>query len=243
MKKNIEWLLGDEKESAYHLEQYDKPKEYSKYLLKKFIEWELDKESNCILDLGCGAGAVTYSFAKANPNINFVGIDINPKYIAYANDHKIANTSFEVKDFKEISNANGNFEGILCLQTLSWINSYDKMINTMINLNPKWILITSLYYDGPVDAKIKIIDFSRSMGNHNFRSSYYNIYSIDRLEQKVNKKGYRIINKEPFIFPYDLSKPQNSSMGTYTEKLLSEQRIQISGPILMSWYTLLIKKK
>ena len=210
--------------------------------MKKFKEWQLDKESNSILDIGCGAGAVTYSFAKANPKINFVGLDINPNYIKFANEHKIKNTSFVVKDFKEISSGNGSYDGIICLQTLSWINNYEQIVNTMIKLLPKWILVTSLFYDGPVDARIKIKDYSRTMGTNNFRSSFYNIYSIDKFKEKINKKGYDIFIKEPFILPFDLIQPLNKGMGTFTQKTTSGERSQLSGPILMSWYTIVIKK-
>lgn len=243
MKENIEWLQGDEKELAYHLDQYNNPKEYSKYLIKKFTEWRLDKKTNSVLDLGCGAGAVTYYFAKENPQISFVGLDINPKYIDFANNHKVSNTSFEVKDFKDLKSEIGYYDGIMCLQTLSWISNYNRIVNAMIKLNPKWIMITSLFYDGPVDAKIIIKDYSRSMGKYNYRSSHYNIYSIDKFDNMINKKGYKIVRKEPYIFPFDLPKPQSSGMGTYTEKVSEDKRIQISGPILMSWYTLLIIKE
>ena len=43
----------------------------------------------------------------------------------------------------------------------------------------------------------------------------------------------------------DIEKPSNlDSMGTYTQRLMGDKirRIQISGPLLMNWYMLLIEK-
>jgi len=42
---------------------------------------------------------------------------------------------------------------------------------------------------------------------------------------------------------YIIEKPMDRSMGTYTLKLENGELLQISGPILMSWYTLLIKRQ
>ena len=81
-----------------------------------------------------------------------------------------------VKDFKDLKSEIGYYDGIMCLQTLSWISNYNRIVNAMIKLNPKWIMITSLFYDGPVDAKIIIKDYSRSMGKYNYRSSHISVH-------------------------------------------------------------------
>ena len=75
------------------------------------------------------------------------------------------------------------------------------------------------------------------------REAFYNIYSISRFDNELKKIGYRIEKAIPFVINADLPKPNiTSGMSTYTVMTKENIRLQISGPILMSWYTLLIKK-
>ena len=112
----------------------------------------------------------------------------------------------------------------------------------MFKLKPKWILITSLFYDGPVEAKIKIKDYSRQMGEKKYRQTYYNIYSLNEVKKISNRNGYDLTDYKPFILPFDIEKPEDKGRGTYTIKLHNGYRIQISGPLIMPWYTPLLKK-
>ena len=187
-------------------------------------------------------GVVTHFFSKKFPETFFHGIDINPKYISIAESNKLPNTTFSVSDISNLRFNENYFHGIICLQTLSWMKNYKKPFLNMFKIYPKWILITSLFYNGPVEAEIVIKDYSRKMGNKEYRKSYYNIYSIDEVETYAKKFRYYLDKCEPFIFPYDLPKPVEKGMGTYTERLADTKRIQISEPLLMPWYTLLFKK-
>ena len=121
------------------------------------------------------------------------------------------------------------------------MENYQESLNEMIKLKPDWILITSLFYNGPVEAKIQITDHSRSVGSDNFRKSFYNIYSLDEIKKYIEKKKYTLDKVEPFKFPFELTMPINKGMGTYTEKLDNGELIQMSGPLRMPWYTLLFK--
>ena len=57
---------------------------------------------------------------------------------------------------------------------------------------------------------------------------------------------YEIVKSSRFDIEIDIPKPNNRDvMGTFTEKVegsLEYQRLQISGPLLMNWYFVLIKK-
>jgi len=46
---------------------------------------------------------------------------------------------------------------------------------------------------------------------------------------------------EKFNIAIDLAKPAKPKFGTYTEKTEKEERLQISGYMLMLWYNILIK--
>jgi hypothetical protein len=56
------------------------------------------------------------------------------------------------------------------------------------------------------------------------------------------QRGYEDFVFQPFNIDIDLPKPAHDGMGTYTEQLENGQRIQISGPVFMSWYFILARK-
>lgn len=91
---------------------------------------------------------------------------------------------------------------------------------------PQTSLFTSLFYDGQVDASITIKDYSRKMSNIGYRETYYNIYSIPRLNSELRKIGYYIDKAIPFVIDIDLPKPQNTSgMTTYT--IMTEEKARL----------------
>jgi SAM-dependent methyltransferase len=242
LEKNIEWLKGDEKELLYHTSQFDKPKEHTKQVSNLLNEWGLIHPNIKILDLGCRTGANDYYFAKQYPEVYFHGIDINEEYIKIVNSKKLLNTSFSCGDLLNLSVKQFIYSGILCLQTISWMDHYKQPLQSMFDLLPDWIIITSLFYDGPVEAEIKITDYSRTMGAENYRKSFYNIYSLDNIELFANQNKFTLKIAKEFVFPFELSQPKTREMGTYTKKLIDGTIIQISGPLLMPWYTLLFEK-
>lgn len=241
--KNSEWLSGDEKELNYHLNQYSVPKEYTKQIIQLLNKWKLIFPKEKILDLGCGAGANCYFFAKQYPLATFHGIDINPHYIELANNHKLRNVDYFVGDILNLGGfKKSKYTGILSIQTLSWMENYKESLSAMLSLKPKWVIVTSLFYDGPVDAKIRITDYSKFVENNKPRESFYNIYSLEKFNEYLKKLGYSIKKQEPFISPIDLPKQKDKGMGTYTELKANGVRMQVSGPLLMPWFTILIKE-
>jgi len=242
---SYEWLNIDEKEFQYHQSQYENPKRYTIEILNIFNKFNLEHNTNKIFDIGCGAGAITNLFSERYPNIEFIGFDLNPNYIDFAKKKSTSNSTFSVLDiYKDLDLLNNHLiDGLFCFQTLSWLNNYSVFIDILNKTNPSWSMVTSLFYDGPVDAQILIKDYNRFMGEFDYRKSFYNIYSIPIFNEELNKIGYYIAEVLPFNIDIELPKPVDKSMSTYTEKLTNGNKLQISGPILMSWYTLIIKKQ
>jgi len=243
---STEWLKIDQKELEYHLSQYARPKAYTLEVLDIFKKAGLDQSVKSVLDFGCGGGAVTNLFAKQYPSITFKGVDINSSYVALANEKSEPNATYAVFDLYNeddlLALKTERFNCILSFQTLSWLKDYDQFLKLMSVTLPDYCVITSLFYDGPVEAQIKIKDITRSMGDINYRESYYNIYSLDLLKSNLEGIGYCIDQAIPFEIGFDLPKPDDGSMSTYTETLANGKRLQISGPILMNWFTIIIKK-
>jgi SAM-dependent methyltransferase len=203
-----------------------------------------DPNVKMILDVGAGAGANLYYMAQRYTNYLFKGIDLNANLITLGNkklqENLVKNASLDEGDLYKIPiDYRNNFDGIVMFQTLSWLPEYKKPIKKMVSLNPKWIALTSLFYDGEVNCKIETQDYTRPLNNYPYKEAFYNIYAIRLVKELFEEYGYRKFIYVPFEIDIDIPKPSHSGMGTYTEKLQNGKRIQISGPLLMPWYFIL----
>jgi SAM-dependent methyltransferase len=228
---------------SYHTDQWRKPKQQT-IEFSDFISGFVKRNSN-IIDLGCGAGAPTYFIARNYTEANFLGIDKDPSLIRIAND-KIDNTidgmniKYKVGDI-ENSYGYSDINGVISLQTLSWLEGYEKMVeNVYLNLSPDWFAVTSLFYPGSISAKTNIIEHKDA------RNIHYNTYSIPEIERFSQNFGYILSDLKNFEINFDINPPKNlDRMGTFTNLVKdgeSTKRLQISGPLLMNWYFLLFRK-
>jgi hypothetical protein len=221
----------------------------------KFCDWleqlgALSQKSTCnILDIGTGKGANLYYMQKRFSKCQFEGIDINNDYIkegnAFFESEKISSCKLEYGDLYELHSEKyaGRFEGVVSYQTLSWLPEYEIALTEMIKLNPEWISLTSLFYEGLIDAKIEIHSYNNPREKKSSRTISYNTYSLPRLENFFFEKGYKIFKFCPFEIDIDLPKPADLYMQTYTQKLNDGKRLQISGPLLMNWFFIFAAKK
>jgi hypothetical protein len=102
------------------------------------------------------------------------------------------------------------------------------------NFNKKkfpFVAFSSLIYEGKVDYKIYVKDFSKS----EFTEGWYNIYSIYTLKNILIKKGYKNFKFQKYDIRYDLSKPNHGGMQSYTVKSYSGKRIIFSGALHMPY--------
>jgi hypothetical protein len=69
------------------------------------------------------------------------------------------------------------------------------------------------------------------------------IGKLGYTQKFFREKGFSKFEYIPFEIDIDLPKPVGTGFdGTYTETLKNGERIQISGPILMSWYFVLAQQ-
>lgn len=239
-----EWRDIDEAAYAYHLAQWMDQKQSTRHFVD-FIG-ELFAKSKRVIDLGCGGGAATFYLSQKNPNTKILGIDYSAELVALAAklaiDNNATNLQFGTGDWFDLS-ARDDVDGVVSLQTLSWLPGFEKPFSEIFDkLNPRWIALTSLFYEGDISCTINVDEHARN------RRSFYNVYSIPAIARYVGKYGYKISRKSKFLIDVDIEKPANlDNMGTYTVPLKAgmdskSERLQISGPLLMTWYFLLIEK-
>jgi ubiquinone/menaquinone biosynthesis C-methylase UbiE len=243
-QKRDEWKNMDQAAYAYHLQQWTEQKQSTKRFAD-FIDDSLS-EAQEVIDLGCGAGAATFCLAQKHPKTRIVGVDYSADLIALAGqlavDKQMPNLQFETGDWFDLNRRSG-IDGVVSLQTLSWLPGFEKPLEEIFEkLNPKWVALTSLFYEGDISCTIEVDEHSRK------RRSFYNVYSIPAVMRHVGKFGYKVSRKLRFVIDIDIEKPANADhMATYTVPSkdsagVFDERLQISGPLLMSWYFLLIEQ-
>lgn len=238
----METSWSDDRSMQYHLDQFTNQKRSTQY----FYEFcaELLNQSQFVIDIGCGTGAATHFIAKSSPSTKVLGIDSDSILIRNAKSIveqvPLPNLDFEVADLYRMEDSDSICDGVVSLQTISWLDGIDEpMISIFTKLQPRWIALSSLFYEGDITATIVIDEHKRN------RQSNYNVYSIPKLDRLSKEFGYVVTKVKKFTIDVDLPKPLDIDfMSTYTEKIVSaeeDERIQISGPILMNWYFVLIE--
>ena len=239
------WFTDDERDKEYHMGQFKRIYRSTEVFTEKIKPYIQSSSSVC--DMACGCGANTAYLAQMFPEISFTGIDFNPNDVKIGsdiikNDLNLKNVTLKSGDWYHPSQEDINvYDGIVSFQTLSWLPGYKKEIACLAELNPKWIAISSLFFEVQIDFDIKIHEYDRKDADGS-RDSYYNIYSLPKVREEFDKLGYH--NFEFFKFDIDIDIPQShpNHMGTYTQKTEDGKRLQISGSLLMPWYFIVASK-
>ncbi|MBD3352537.1 MAG: methyltransferase domain-containing protein [Candidatus Lokiarchaeota archaeon] len=247
MKENYYKKKLDDKALKYHLKQFEKPYR-STIKFCEFIEKYIDDiPKNGIIDIACGSGANVYYMNKIW-NTRTIGMDFNPELVKIGksfakNKENIDFLQMDLYKLNEIKNRekilnliNRKKFGITSYQTLSWLKSWKLPFEKMLSLEPSWICISSLFYDGPLEYKIVVKDLTR-----NGIEYFYNIYSIQKIADLLTEYGYNCYYKK-FEIDMELPKPKDGNIGTYTIKS-EEGLLQMSGALYLPWYFILGKKK
>ncbi|HOE11887.1 MAG TPA: class I SAM-dependent methyltransferase [bacterium] len=228
----------------YAKRQFDIPKRSTVFFCDFLDKKQLMKPGHHLVDFGAGAGAVIHYMAGKHPDIRFTGVELNPELVEYGNrrfhdDHLEDRCRLIQGDcYNPNPDLLGNVDGIFSVQTIMVLNDIQALIDAVTNLRPKWFAANSLFFDGNVDAKVEINDYTDPLKGGGYTIRPYNIWSIPRIHERFAAKGYTEFQSLPFEIDMDLPKPNGGGMGTYTETLRNGKRIQISGPLLMSWYFL-----
>lgn len=121
-----------------------------------------------ILDIATGKGATLYYMKQRFPGCTYTGIDINSDFVQegtqFFEQSKIQGCKLEYGDLYHLDFGAlaHKFEGVMMLQTLSWLPEYENALSEIVKLNPKWIALTSLFYNGLVECKTEIQEYKHA---------------------------------------------------------------------------------
>lgn len=235
------WI--DEHSMEYHMKQWYEPKRSTDFFIKFFHD-ELST-ADYVLDIGSGAGAATFQIASTYPETIFKGIELSPELVQHANSliskYPNTNLSFELGDWFQLESKNRNADGVISLQTISWIEELNKPLEEIFTkIQPNWVGLSGLFFEGDISCRTEVIEHTKG------RSVSYNTYAIPEVRRIAKNFGYEVYSLTPFEIDIDIPKPTDIDiLGTYTKQVVNEdqeERIQISGPLLLNWYCLKLRK-
>ena len=113
--------------------KYKKASTHQKEWGNKIISEFSLKDTESILDLGCGDGVLTANLAQLVPNGKVVGIDASEGMIKEAKKIKLENLSFIQADINNLQ-LNEKFDVVFSNATLHWIKDQRKLISTILSL-------------------------------------------------------------------------------------------------------------
>ena len=132
-------------------------------------------------------------------------------------------------------------DGVIFLQTMSWLTNWKESLKQLSKLNTKWIAISSLFYEGLIEAEIIINNYPDTKSEPT--SFPHNIYSMPIVEEYLKVLGFKNFYWKKFELKTPLKKPNNiNKMGSYTIEDKNGKLITISGPIMMPWSFLVAKR-
>tara|TARA_B100000029_G_C17589676_1_gene962132 strand:+ start:2355 stop:3104 length:750 start_codon:yes stop_codon:yes gene_type:complete len=230
----------------YHQRQYDKPYETTTQIFD-FLNKKFALKNKTILDLGCGAGANIYYAKKNFKTSDAIGIDLNSILIRNAkkimDKKKIKDVEFyldDIENYKKVKKRiSAKIDVVTILQVLSVLDDYKKVLSSAINLKPNYIIVSSLFWDGYLDIKIKVNFLKKNKSGYK-KSSIYNIYSIYKYLEFMKSKGYKK-NYIKKLKIKNLKFKNKKIMGSYTANL-NGKKVLLTGPLLQDWYFILSKR-
>ncbi len=212
--------------------------EQVKFLEELMTPYITVEESVSILDACCGIGDLFYFLNLLNPKAQLTGVDKADFLIQEANaNFNSPNVKFLTGDIYELSKEFGenSFDISVCKQTLSWLTRYQQAVEELMAVTRRAVFVTSLFYDGRIDFETRVREYTTESGAEGF-NAYYNVYSFPVFKEFCLSRGAKDVTGYDFKIGIDLPRPSDvDRMGTYTQKLESGERIQISGALLMPW--------
>lgn len=222
-KANIDYWT-EENNLEWYTRQFREPYRIT-VAFEKFLGSNTSLENKKILDIGCGPGSGTSYLAERHPDCVFTGIDINTELFAFYRG-KSDNIRFQYGDVFALDDTlKGQFDGIISLQTLSWLPEYRRPLEQICKLNPQWIAFSSLLYEGKINYTVSLENYERPTKDSDFSQVYYNIYSVPLIAQLLGKYGYTDVRYEAFEIDMDIPRPEHKNLGYYTVSTAQGKRL------------------
>ena len=201
----------------------------------------LNKNIKYILDAGCGAGANLNYFSKLYLEKKFEGWDYSKSQINKAKKYnKNQQINFFVKNLLKVKKMKYKFDLVYSIHTFCVFKNINQAINSVANLNSKFIAINSLFHDGYLDVLIHIRDLKDKKISDRNPDADFNIHSLPNTVKCFKRKNYQLVSCKKFFPKKKIRKIKGR--GSYTIRTEFNKHTTFSGPVYLPWYFLLFKK-
>lgn len=121
--------MDEIKDTQTYLDRMSKPLQ-EKLRVVRFVP----KNAKRILDVGCADGTITLAMAEMYPEIQFVGLDLNQKFVDIAKSKigDLKNISFECSYLRDRLNKPEKFDVVLFCSVLHEFFSYGEGVSTVV---------------------------------------------------------------------------------------------------------------
>jgi SAM-dependent methyltransferase len=230
----------------YYRMQLDNIYEDTKFFFHLLKNKNLLDGIDSVLDIGCGGGSKTIHFAQHFPNLAVTGMDYQKPMITLAkklaDQTCVHNISFKTLDWFNIpTEVKNTFDLIFSFHAFCCFKHPEEPLQKIIDLQPKCIIIKSLFFDAPLDVLIHIRDEKHGVQDSDHDGDF-NIFSMQKIKSILIKNGYTKVNFIPFNLDYQVNKPADGGRGSYTRHLDDEQYATFSGPVYLPWHFLVASK-
>ena len=181
--------------------------------------------------------------AELYPQAKFTMVDANEDAISIARQAtEKFNATCNVGDIYNLELASESCDLVICWQTLSWLDKPEFALRELVRIcKPGGLILASSLFNLNHDTDVysKVIDHTRASSG--LGMSYdYNTYSLRTVQEWLSGlvADFKI---HEFSIPVDLTHT-GRGIGTYTVKLETGGRLQMSAGMLLNWGILEVHK-
>lgn len=148
------------------------------------------KNSNKVVDLGCGDGGIIYGFNKENKNLKITGIDISPRRINHLKDN-FPEYKFLCEDVCKTSLKSNSQDIVYSSQVIEHVEDDNKMLQEIKRIAKKNAVI---YLSSVIKKPWAIYKYRNRKGKFCLDPTHEREYhSIDQFSKIISKNGLKII--------------------------------------------------
>jgi len=190
--------------SEWDAKLYNEKHSFVYHYGQSLIELLNPKPHQRILDLGCGAGQLTFQISQLAKEV--VGVDKSSEMIADARS-KFRNITFEIQDASNFEFKN-KFDCIFSNATLHWVKNYRSAAHCMYNnLKPNGKIVVEFGGKGNVEIIVNQLRDSLLQRNYVEQANVQPWYfpSIGEYASVLEEQGFKVISAEHYQRPTELA--------------------------------------
>lgn len=195
-------------------------------------------EGALVADIACGTGSETAHLAAQYPQLNFIGVDLEQRFIdaAKARHGDLDNLHFIPGDIYALHQVEGwvDVQAVWLSQTLSWLPWWRVELLSLVGPSVDRIALSTLAWNSPNESEV--IHYLGRREAPDTERVRYNVYSIPAMCDLMSSVGFPHVAVEKFEIDVDLEPPTHGGLGSYTVTTMAGDRLTFSTWQYLPWH-------